>query len=57
MILLIPHLATAAIAINYDNFANAAFDRANSANILAQAAYNFANTIVSPIHRLTHTLV
>jgi hypothetical protein len=54
-------LATAAIAINYDNFANAAFDKANtagadasgafakanSANVLAQAAYDFANTIVS----------
>ena len=38
-------LATAAIAINYDNQANGAFDKANSANVLAQNAYDFANTV------------
>jgi len=40
-------LATAAIALNYDNFANAAFDKANSANVLAQQSYDTANTKVS----------
>ncbi len=40
-------LATAAIAINYDNLANGAFDKANSANILAQFAFDTANTKVN----------